>query len=177
MTDPRRCKGSSSNLTSSEPIQPRGKPSIGRATDLVARHHSAIRQYRPQSSRRVCLVAKRARSAPPRPSIASRATAATPFRAFYEKVESEGDSRESPFVIQASHWTGGPAWMGKPYSEDLRRGIVQAIETGHTYEEAADLCGVSISSVSRFRNLVATRGTHWSPTGVGSCVGWMRSLT
>ena len=29
MTDSWRCKGSSSNLTSSEPIQPRGKPSIG----------------------------------------------------------------------------------------------------------------------------------------------------
>jgi len=25
--------------------------------------------------------------------------------------------------------------MGKPYSEDLRRGVVQAIEAGHTYEE------------------------------------------
>jgi DNA-directed RNA polymerase specialized sigma24 family protein len=34
--------------------------------------------------------------------------------------------------------------MGKPYSEDLRRGVVQAIEAGHTYEETADLCGVSI---------------------------------
>jgi hypothetical protein len=28
-------------------------------------------------------------------------------RAFYEMVESEGDSHESQFVIQASHWTGG----------------------------------------------------------------------
>jgi len=28
-------------------------------------------------------------------------------RAFYEMVESEGDSRESLFVIQASHWAGG----------------------------------------------------------------------
>src|SRR5215831_1138158 len=41
--------------------------------------------------------------------------------------------------------------MGKPHSDDLRRGVAQAIETGHTYEEAADLCGVSISSVSRWR--------------------------
>jgi len=48
--------------------------------------------------------------------------------------------------------------MGKPYSEDLRRGILQAIETGHTYEEAADLCGVSVSSVSRFL-------TRWRNTG------------
>jgi hypothetical protein len=43
----------------------------------------------------------------------------------------------------------GTAWMGKPYSEDLRRGIVHAIEAGHIYEEAAELAGVSISSVSR----------------------------
>jgi transposase len=48
--------------------------------------------------------------------------------------------------------------MGKPYSEDLRRGIVQVIEEGHTYEEAAELCGVSISSVSRFL-------TRWRSTG------------
>jgi transposase len=48
--------------------------------------------------------------------------------------------------------------MGKPYSDDLRRGVVQAIETGHSYEEAADLCGVSISTVSRFL-------TRWRRTG------------
>ena len=40
--------------------------------------------------------------------------------------------------------------MGKPYSEDLRRNVVEAIESGHTYEDAADLWGVSVSSVSRF---------------------------
>src|SRR5262249_30355594 len=32
---------------------------------------------------------------------------ASPARAFCEKVESRWDSRESVFVIQASHWTGG----------------------------------------------------------------------
>jgi transposase len=48
--------------------------------------------------------------------------------------------------------------MGKPYSGDLRRNIVHAIESGHTYEEAAELCGVSISSVSRFL-------TRWRNTG------------
>jgi transposase len=47
--------------------------------------------------------------------------------------------------------------MGKPYSEDLRRSVVQAIESGHTYEEAAELDGVSVSSVSRF--LSRWRGT------------------
>jgi transposase len=48
--------------------------------------------------------------------------------------------------------------MGKPYSEDLRRSILQAIESGHSYEEAAGLCGVSVSSVSRFL-------TRWRSTG------------
>lgn len=48
--------------------------------------------------------------------------------------------------------------MGKPYSEDLRRSVVQAIESGHSYEEAAELCGVSISSVSRFL-------TRWRRSG------------
>jgi putative transposase len=48
--------------------------------------------------------------------------------------------------------------MGKPYSEDLRRGVVQAIESGHSYEEVADLYGVSVSSVSRFV-------TRWRTTG------------
>jgi transposase len=47
--------------------------------------------------------------------------------------------------------------MGKPYSEDVRQGAVRAIEAGHTYEEAADLLGVSVSSVSRF--LSRWRGT------------------
>jgi transposase len=40
--------------------------------------------------------------------------------------------------------------MGKPYSEDLRRDVVHAIESGHSYEETAELCGVRLSSVSRF---------------------------
>lgn len=48
--------------------------------------------------------------------------------------------------------------MGKPYSEDLRHNVVHAIESGHTYEEAAELCGVSVSSVSRFL-------TRWRKTG------------
>ncbi len=40
--------------------------------------------------------------------------------------------------------------MGKPYSEDLRRSVVESIESGMTYEEVAESCAVSISSVSRF---------------------------
>jgi transposase len=48
--------------------------------------------------------------------------------------------------------------MGKPYSEDLRRSVVEGIESGMTYEEVSESCGVSISSVSRFL-------TRWRSTG------------
>ena len=77
--------------------------------------------------------------------------------------------------------------MGKPHSDDLRRGVAQAIETDHTYEEAADLCAVSISSVSRFltrwrrtggsapTNLAATNGMRWNRTGARSSDGWALS--
>ncbi len=51
--------------------------------------------------------------------------------------------------------------MGKPYSDDLRRSVVRAIEAGHPYEEVAELCGVSVSSVSRFL-------TRWRRTGTVS---------
>ncbi len=79
--------------------------------------------------------------------------------------------------------------MGKPYSEDLRRNVVHAIESGHTYEETAELCGVSASSVSRFltrwrrtgsvspKSLVVTKVMLWNGTGIGSRDGWVRSLT
>ena len=40
--------------------------------------------------------------------------------------------------------------MGKPYSVDLRLAVVRSIEAGYTREEAAELHGVSLSSVGRF---------------------------
>jgi hypothetical protein len=39
--------------------------------------------------------------------------------------------------------------MAKPYSEDLRRRVVEAIDSGATIPDAAEQCGVSISSVVR----------------------------
>jgi transposase len=40
--------------------------------------------------------------------------------------------------------------MAKPYSEDLRRRVVEAVESGATIPEAAEEFGVGISSVVRF---------------------------
>jgi transposase len=49
--------------------------------------------------------------------------------------------------------------MAKPYSEDLRRRVVGAIEGGTTIPEAAEQCGVSISSVVRFLKLQRETGS------------------
>jgi transposase len=49
--------------------------------------------------------------------------------------------------------------MAKPYSEDLRRRVVEAIDVGATIPEAAEQCGVSISSVVRFLKLHRDTGS------------------
>lgn len=49
--------------------------------------------------------------------------------------------------------------MAKPYSEDLRRRVVGAIEGGTTIPEAAEQCGVSISSVVRFLKIHRETGS------------------
>src|SRR5262245_30987280 len=71
--------------------------------------------------------------------------------------------------------------------DDLRRGIVLSIVGGHTHEEATELSGVSVSSVSRRlhvgealevsvpKSLAATRDMPWYRTGVRSSDGWMGS--
>src|SRR5260370_28001586 len=52
-----------------------------------------------------------------------------------------------------------PAWMAKPYSEDLRRRVVEASDNGATIPDAAEQCGVSISSVVRFLRLQRETGS------------------
>jgi transposase len=49
--------------------------------------------------------------------------------------------------------------MAKPYSEDLRRRVVGAIEGGATISEVAEQCSVSISSVVRFLKLHRETGS------------------
>ncbi len=50
----------------------------------------------------------------------------------------------------------------KPYSEDLRRSIVRAVEGGMSKSAAARLFGVSLSSVKRYLR-VAQRGVSLMP--------------
>lgn len=50
----------------------------------------------------------------------------------------------------------------KPYSEDLRRSIVRAVEDGMSKSAAARLFGVSLSSVKRYLR-IAQRGVSLAP--------------
>lgn len=49
--------------------------------------------------------------------------------------------------------------MAKPYSEDLRRRVVETIDAGATIPDAAEQCDVSISSVVRFLRLHRDTGS------------------
>jgi transposase len=49
--------------------------------------------------------------------------------------------------------------MAKPYSEDLRRRVIDAVDGGATIPEAGEQCGVSISSVVRFLKLQRETGS------------------
>src|ERR1700693_7956 len=49
--------------------------------------------------------------------------------------------------------------MAKSYSEDLRRRVVETIDAGATIPDAAEQCGVSISSVVRFLKLHRDTGS------------------
>ena len=60
--------------------------------------------------------------------------------------------------------------MAKPYSNDLRARVVEAIEDGATREEAAERYGVSLSSVGRFLRLQRETGSV-SPAKFGGYKG------
>lgn len=61
--------------------------------------------------------------------------------------------------------------MGKPYADDLRLVAVRLIEEGHTRPEAAELCGISLSSVGRYLRRVRANGSV-SPDKFGGYKGY-----
>ena len=61
--------------------------------------------------------------------------------------------------------------MPKPYSDDLRARVVEEIEGGATFEDAAERCGVSLSSVVRFLRLERETGSV-SPAKFGGYKGY-----
>jgi len=62
--------------------------------------------------------------------------------------------------------------MGKPYADDLRLVVVRLIEEGHTRPEAAELCGISLSSVGRYLRRYRTVGSV-SPDKFGGYKGYV----
>src|SRR5580698_2984607 len=52
-----------------------------------------------------------------------------------------------------------PAWMGKPYSVDLRRRVVAAIESGMSRNQAARQFGVAISTAIGWMQRVEQTGS------------------
>jgi hypothetical protein len=58
--------------------------------------------------------------------------------------------------------------MAKPYSNDLRARVIEAIEEGATREEAAERHEVSLSSVGRFLRLKRERGASVRRNSAGT---------
>jgi transposase len=61
--------------------------------------------------------------------------------------------------------------MGRPYADDLRHAALRLIDDGHTREEAAQLCGVSLGSIGRFIRRFRTTG-NVSPDKFGGYKGF-----
>jgi transposase-like protein len=64
-------------------------------------------------------------------------------------------------VVLLIHYAGweGPAWMGKPYSLDLRKRVVAAIAGGMSRNQAAKQFGVAISTTIGWMQRVEGTGS------------------
>jgi len=65
-----------------------------------------------------------------------------------------------------------PAWMGKPYSQDLRDRVIDAVECGMSRRAAAKRFGVSESAAIKWLQRVRDRGvrTAFAMGGRRACV-------
>src|ERR1700730_5273719 len=59
-----------------------------------------------------------------------------------------------------------PAWMARPYSQDLRERMVRAVLSGHSRHEVARIFGVSASCVIKLMQHVDSTG-DWRPRKFG----------
>src|SRR4029077_2479011 len=79
-------------------------------------------------------------------------------------------------MIQASCWSGGPAWMTRPYSEDLRERALMRSDAGDTDRMIAQALSISPSCLSKWRKLRRETGAlhsckmngHKNPTLSGA---------
>ena len=63
------------------------------------------------------------------------------------------DSQLGGFLIQTPCWERGPAWMTRPYSEDIRERALVRSDAGETVRAIAEALQISPSCVTKWKNL------------------------
>ena len=76
------------------------------------------------------------------------------------------DSQIGLDVIQDPCWGTRPAWMTRPYSEDLRERALARFEAGETIRSIGEALGISPSCVSKWRRRKRETGSL-SPGQIG----------
>jgi putative transposase len=76
------------------------------------------------------------------------------------------DSQIRLDVIQDACWGTRPAWMTRPYSEDLRERALARFESGETIRSIGEALGISPSCVSKWRRRKQETGSL-SPGQIG----------
>src|SRR5579883_149686 len=76
------------------------------------------------------------------------------------------DSQKGRFLIQTPCWARGPAWMTRPYSEDIRERALARADAGETVRSIAEALQISPSCVTKWKNLRRDTG-GLSPGKIG----------
>jgi transposase len=102
-------------------------------------------------------------------------------RASSPKKESKGDSQRIGSLIQDADWDRRPAWMGKPYSMDLRERVQAAVESGQSRRSAARHYDVSASFAVKLADRVSRTGSveaarQGRPPGGGKLAPYLTAL-
>lgn len=78
----------------------------------------------------------------------------------------EEPTRNSEAVPTPTGWANGRAKRGRPHSEDLRSGVIAAVEGGASYRQAAGRYGVSASAAMKWvRHFRQTGSVAAKPMG------------
>jgi len=78
-----------------------------------------------------------------------------------------GDSQRVGFLIQTPCRERRPAWMTRPYSEDIRERALARADAGETVRSIAEALQISPSCVTKWKNLRRATGSV-SPGKIGS---------
>ena len=102
-------------------------------------------------------------------------------RASRDKSESKGDSQGIGNLIQDADWARRPAWMGKPYSIDLRERVGAEIASGQSRRAAARRYDVSASFAVKLADRISQTGSaeparQGRPPGGGKLAPYLAAL-